>query len=494
MPVDSADPEAGPEPASRSHRRLRAVGRWLPAVILATTSVAATGVMAQIDGPPRGEASAIEEPSATPILSVRRNLDVLVDAAADRRLRTGLDAFMASQPADTCLEVEVQGFRYAHRADDPQSPASVQKLLTAVAALTELGPDHTFVTDALAPTPVGGVVTGDLYLRGGGDPVLATAPYAARERNQPALFTDIDRLADAVVAAGVTTITGAIVGDEGRYDQVRYNPVWPSRFIAQGQIGPLSSLSVNDGFAFFPENGNAVFGAAPDPAAYAATVFDAALRARGVVIGGPARNANTPVGHEVVASLRSPTVAEIVTQMLRESDNNTAELLLKELGAVRIGEGTFTAGQTAITTILTEAGIDMDGVAVADGSGLATEDVVTCEFVVDLLDHEPTRTRIRDGLPVAGESGTLVRRWADTDLAGRISAKTGTLNQVTALAGIADGAADDEARFALLVNLEPGSFVTGEVIAAQEQLVRLLVAYPDVPDVDSFRPGGTTTG
>ena len=139
-------------------------------------------------------------------------------------------------------------------------------------------------------------MTGDIFLRGGGDPILATAPYAARERNQPQIFSDIDRLADAVVAAGITNITGGVVGDESRYDAVRYNPVWPSRFIVQGQIGPLSALSVNDGYAYFPDDGGAVFGAAADPAVYAATVLEGALKARGVAFGVPPRSGLTPEG------------------------------------------------------------------------------------------------------------------------------------------------------------------------------------------------------
>src|SRR5690606_7760656 len=103
--------------------------------------------------------------------------------------------------------------------------------------------------------PVDGVVTGDLHLVGGGDPVLATNPYADRFPRQPQLRTDIESLADAVVAAGVRRVEGSVVGDESRYDAQRYVAGWPGRYLDQNVVGPLSALSVNDSFARYPGDG-----------------------------------------------------------------------------------------------------------------------------------------------------------------------------------------------------------------------------------------------
>ena len=484
MPVGSPD-TGGPT----RHPRLRALARWLPVAVLAVVAAAAGTVAAGIEGPPASAGGRAVADLDAPILSFRRALPALRAAAADHILQQGLEQFVAAQPPDTCLDVEVGTFRFSHRVDDPQSPASLQKLLTAVAALTELGADHRFRTEVVAGPVVDGVVTGDLFVRGGGDPVLATGEYAAREPDQPQIFTDVNHLADAVVRAGVRAVTGGVVGDESRFDTVRYSPLWPARFAGQGQIGPLSALSVNDGFAFFfPEDADGAFGPAPDPAAYAAEVLARALRARGVLVLGPSRSAGTPAELDVLADVESPPLRDIVAQMLRESDNNTAELLLKELGRQHAGAGTFAAGQTAVAAALADAGLAVDAIAVADGSGLSTDDVVTCAAVAEVLAVESTRDVLADALPVGGESGTLRDRFAGPETAGRVRAKTGTLNQVTGLAGYVDSAGGDDARFALLVNVPPSDRVQIETIAAQERLVELLAAHPDLPDVTGLAP------
>jgi D-alanyl-D-alanine carboxypeptidase/D-alanyl-D-alanine-endopeptidase (penicillin-binding protein 4) len=488
MPVDSTEAQAG-----RRRGAAHAIRRWLPVLVLVLVVGGATGVVAQMEGPPStappvGEATRSE----TPVLSLRRNLGPLRGVAADRTLRRRLDRFVASQPEDTCLRVDAEGVEYDHRTEDPQAPASLQKIVTAVAVLTELGPEETFRTDVLSAPPVDGLVTGNLYVRGGGDPLLATPQYMARERNQPQLFSNVDELADAVVAAGVKVVTGSVVGDESRYDTERYDPSLPSRFIGQGQVGPASALSVNDGFAHYPD-ATGVFGAAPDPAAYAATVVHNALAARGVVIAGPPTSGPAPDGSTVTVSRESPPVSAVVAQMLRESDNNTAELLVKEIGFRRTGEGSFAAGSAAVVAILDEAGIDVTDLAVADGSGLAPDNLVTCHAIFRLLEHPPTADLVRTSLAVAGRSGTLAQRWVDTDLAGKVRAKTGTLNTVTGLAGFVDTAAGDDATFAVLANVATGT-IDGEMIAAQQRLVEALAAHPDLPEIDHLRPGADGGG
>lgn len=460
----------------------------LPVLVLGALAAGSFGVVADLEAPPAADPQASTAPLDVPLLSVRRDLGPLADEAAQRRLVTGLGELLTGLPADTCLTVDAGDVRFAHRGDDPQVPASATKLLTAVAALIALGDDHRYVTTVATPTPpVAGVVAGDLYLIGGGDPLLAQAEYAARYR-RPQQFSDLRALAEAVAAAGVVRVEGAVVGDETRYDTVRYHPAWPSRFITQDQTGPLSALTVNDGFVEWPAQGGGPVEPAPDPAAHAAEVFRLLLEERGVTVAAGARSGPAPTAAPVVAEHRSPPLREVVGQMLSESDNTTAELLLKELGLQLEGAGTFAAGATAVARILTEAGFDMAGTAVVDGSGLASGNVVDCDLLMDLLAYPPTADVLREGLAVAGERGTLAERWQDTALAGRVRAKTGTLNQVTALAGLATTAGAGESTFALVVNVAEPDRIQLETIAAQQRLAELLVSFPDRPDLSAFEP------
>lgn len=460
----------------------------LPVLVLGALVAGSLATAAELAAPsPAGPALGGPRPTV-PLLSLRRDLAPLTDAAADRRLRVALDAFVADLPADTCLVVEAGDVRFAHREDDPQVPASAHKVLTGIAALTALGPDFRHVTTVVAAArPVDGVVVGDLHLVGGGDPLLAVGEYAARYRT-PQRFSDIRVLADAVAAAGVVRVDGAVVGDESRYDAERYHPAWPERFITQDQTGPLSALMVNDGFVQWPTKGLGPVEPAPDPAAHAAEVFRVLLEERGITVGAGARSGPAPAGAPVLAEHRSPPLREVVGQMLAESDNATAELLLKEVGRQVEGAGTFAAGAAAARRVLADAGFDMSGVSVVDGSGLAPGNGLDCDLLMDLLDHPPTAEAIDEGLAVAGETGTLGDRWLGTPLVGRVRAKTGTLNQVTALVGNADTEGAGVAAFALVVNVaEPGR-VGLETVAAQQRLAELLVAHPDRPDLSALAP------
>lgn len=479
----------GSAAAGRTRRWFRRFLGALPVVVLGGVAAVALATVVELDEPASGEPALGATRPSVPLLSVRRDLGPFADQVADRRLRRALDEVVATMPPDTCLTVEVGDLRYAHRGDDPQVPASAAKLLTAVAALTALGGDHRHVTTVTTPAPpaADGVVAGDLHLIGGGDPLLAVAEYAGRYR-RPQLFSDLRALADAVVAAGVTRVDGAVVGDESRYDATRYHPAWPPRFATQDQTGPLSALSVNDGFVEWPPEGAAPVEPAPDPAALGAELLRVLLEERGVTVSGGARSGPAPTGAPELAQHRSPPLREIVGQMLSESDNTTAELLLKELGLQVAGAGTFDAGARAIGRVLTEAGLDLSGARVVDGSGLAGGNVVDCDLLVDLLDHQPTADAVRDGLAVAGEAGTLAERWVGTELAGQVRAKTGTLNQVTALAGHAVTDGDGEATFALVVNVPEPERIQLEDIAGQERLAQVLVSHPNRPDLAAFAP------
>lgn len=470
---------------------LNGLRRWGLPVALAIGCIAAASAALAIEASVADAAQPVGgQRLATPVLSARRVPTVIAEPVARRRLLTDLADWVASQPSDTCLAVVgADGdISFDHRAAEPLVPASTLKLLTATAALTELGEDFRYRTVvASSAAQAGDVLPGDLVLVGGGDPLLASPDYAARFRRQPQVYTDLDELAAAVAERGIRRIEGAVVGDESRYDTARYVAGWPQRYVDQDQIGPLSALSVNDGFAVYPPAHDAPGELEPaqDPPADAAAVLTRLLEARGVEVVGAPRGGPLPAGAAELSAIESRPLTEVVAQMLRESDNSTAELLIKELGRTA-GAPSTDGGRSVAMAALERAGVEMSGVALADGSGLSLDNRVTCGALLDLLSESDVAPILDEGLAVAGQSGTLDERFDGTSLEGILRAKTGTLNTVTALAGLVED--DDPAlAFSLVVNLS-GDTVSLELIGAQQQLAEILLAWPRVPDVAVLGP------
>lgn len=488
--ADGAQEQRGGAATACMTDRLR---RWgLPAgLALVSIGCAAAVALVEVRDPASAAPSGVGA-VGTPVLSVRRLPEVVTAPIADRRLRDDLQAWAEDVAPDACAVVvgPTGEVLLDVRGDRPVVPASTHKLLTATAALVELGHEARFRTTAVGSPPVDGTIDGDLTLVGGGDPLLATADYVARFERQPQTFTDLDLLVQRIAASGVRRITGSIVGDEGRYDTVRAVPGWPDRYLDQHVIGPLSALTVNDGFAGFPATptGGGELVPADDPAQHAAAVLTVLLHAAGVDVAGPPRTGQAPPGAVELAAVESPPLSDVVAQLLRESDNSTAELLLKELGRTQLDPSTA-GGRTATTTVLAEAGVDLDGVRVEDGSGLSLADRLTCRVLVDLLQRPVTGPVLRSGLPVAGEAGTLADRFLGTPLVGHLRAKTGSLNSVASLAGVVvDG--DGMLSFAYVVNAAPGRGVVDEaaVVASQERLGRVLLGWPRLPDLERLGP------
>ncbi len=141
-----------------------------------------------------------------------------------------------------------------------------------------------------------------------------------------------------------------------------------------------------------------------------------------------------------------------VREMLRRSDNTTAEVLLKGLAAHDGQLGTTEAGAAAVQDTLRQLGLPADGSVTIDGSGLDLGNRVTCNLLSAALDHQGPGSSMADDLPVAGESGTLRKRMRGTAAEGKVRAKTGTLNEVSALAGFARSASGEDLTFAFIIN------------------------------------------
>lgn len=414
------------------------------------------------------------------VLSPRRVPDVLNSLVAQTRLSSRVAVFTRSLGPTSCLAVSVgKASVFTRNPDLALTPASALKLTTAAAVLGELGGTERFTTAVRGPAPRAGVVDGDVALVGGGDPLLATDGYVTTRRHPPKPATQIAALAKALKDRGVNRITGRVLVVDSRYDAERRVPTWSAGYTSNGDVGPLGALAVNDGFASY-----APLIASTDPAVAAGTALRDALVAAGVTVdGGVARG--TASGAEI-ARVQSAPYAQVVTEMLTESDNNTAELLLKELAyAAGTKPSTRSAGVAARNAALRKLGVKADAVAAIDGSGLDRSDKATCAALLATLLAKPGGYDLDEMLAVAGETGTLNDRFLDSPLKGALRAKTGTLNDVTALVGVANPALPEPVRFAFIAN---GSFSDAGGKALQDRLVNALATYPEAPGGDKLAP------
>ena len=324
---------------------------------------------------------------------------------------------------------------------DALVPASNEKLLTAVAALSVLGPDTTLATKVVVTGPVAdGVVAGDMVLVGGGDPALNSAGRHS-----------LDDLAAQVRAQGITTVTGHLVGDETRYDNLRAPPSWRPTAVP-GQSGSLSALTV-DRNQYRADPG---YLAHPVPATV--ELFRAALARHGVEVAGPTASWAAPADSETVAVLPSAPVSRIVADMLTRSDNQIAELLLKEVGYRRLSgaavSGTTAGGAAAAEQVARELGVPLSGTT-SDGSGLSRQNRRTAHELTALLRaalSQPWAGALLGGLPVAGHTGTLEYRFRGTPAQANLRAKTGYVPGTHALSGYVTTAGNRLVVVSLIVN------------------------------------------
>jgi len=185
-----------------------------------------------------------------------------------------------------------------------------------------------------------------------------------------------------------------------------------------------------------------------------------------------------------VARLDSAQVRLLVEQMLVESDNTTAELLVKELGRTGGDRGTTVGGLAVLLDALEDGGHPTSGVVPHDGSGLDPDNRLTCGLLASVLDDDRFGSTLVGSLPVAGDRGTMKKRFVGTAGEGRVRAKTGTLNAVTSLAGVVDTPGGRRLAFAVISNGE----LPYEIRDMHEDVVLSMLSYPDGPGVDLLSP------
>ncbi len=282
---------------------------------------------------------------------------------------------------------------YRHDGSTPRVLASNEKLLTSMAALDLLGAGYRFRTSVATDAPVrDGVVDGDLWLVGGGDPTLAT--------------TDLAGLAGDLADAGIRRITGRVVGDTGAFDRGWWAPGW-LRGISRNYVARPTALRLTGSSGLEAE---------------AAAAFRAALLSAGIEVTGPSATGVAPDGLEALATDRSAPLGSLLAHQNHESDNLYAELTTKLLGDTAATPGSTASGARVIHAWAAEHAVDA---SVRDGSGLSDQDRTSAEGLVTLLlaaQRRPWFPVFLRSLPAGGE-GTLAGRLTGLP----VRAKTGTL-------------------------------------------------------------------
>ena len=467
--------------------------RWLPGVLVgAGVALVAVAVLAD-PSTTTATGPAPKQVVATPVFSARRTPDLLLAPVGRRKVAEAAAPVLAAAPPASCFLVRDGDLELvSSKSTDGLSPASNMKIVTAAVALDVLGATNKFSTTVTGATPsADGTVAGNLALVGGGDPLLTTETGKSIWNDGPQPFTRFEDLADQLVAKGVRRVTGGVVGDGSRHEGPTSLPGWPKRFVGNGIVGPLSGLSVNDGWNVSPNPPPSGGGPVADPPAHAAAVLTEQLRARGVAVDGPPSSGPAPAEGATLAEVDSLPVEEVVGEMLAFSDNTTAEMLLREVGRTTSRTPTTDGGTAAALAWLKSKGYDATGAVLKDGSGLTAENRLTCDLIGNLLLRSGVDSDLANGLAVPGRPGTLKDRLDSPKYRDSVRAKTGSLNTVTALSGWVRTVPGRNLVFAVLETTS-GRNVGANEMSVQSRLLDSLLAYPELPPREQVSPRPAT--
>ncbi|MBE5394424.1 D-alanyl-D-alanine carboxypeptidase/D-alanyl-D-alanine-endopeptidase [Brevibacillus borstelensis] len=423
---------------------------------------------------------------------------------------------------------------YGHNADRTYVPASNMKLFTTIAGLDKLGPDYQWKTEVYATGKVsgGGVLNGDLILKGFGDPSLTVA--------------DLQAIAAALKEKGIKQVNGKLLVDESYFDPTRLGYGWMWDDEVYGYSAQLSALAVHKNMLTItvepgkkagdtpvltmepateyvqvvnqlqtvagkdsdisvqrPRGKNTIIfsgtigvEAAPyqedvtmeDPALYVADIWKQRLTASGIKLHPQASVEKTTLstGTPLYTHLSKP-FSEILVELNKDSDNFYAEMLLKTLGATEKGEGSAEAGSEVVADVLKRAGVEA-GYVQKDGSGLSRFNWITANQMVKLLtfvQDQEYRDALEKSLPIAGVDGTLKNRLKGTPAEKMVIAKTGSMGGVNSLSGYATAKNGNKLAFSILIN---GIYKSKYARDLQDKVAVLLASYPDIKAPDGYKP------
>lgn len=387
-------------------------------------------------------------------------------------------------------------------------PASNMKIITTATALKKLGVDFKFKTEVLVDTPgiSDGKIKGNLYLRGGGDPDLTS--------------DDLRKMIQTLKEQGITEIEGDLICDESYFDELFLGSGWMWDDASCWECAAISALSVNDNCVEVHLQPAPLIGEKPiitihpatnyvkidnqgitvdsldtlqlqkfrmerewihpsnvihieggiannipkvigvvdvhEPALYTGTLFRELLADADIKFSGTIKKGVTSSNAISVLTYWSKPLSLVVYNTNKESDNLSAELILKTMGAEKKNSpGTSHKGIAVINEYLHEIGMDSSRFRLADGSGVSRYNLVSPELLVAILKdmHHDSKVQaeFKSSLPIAALDGTLKKRMKDTPAAGNLRAKTGSLSDVSTLSGYATSADGENLAFSLMM-------------------------------------------
>jgi D-alanyl-D-alanine carboxypeptidase/D-alanyl-D-alanine-endopeptidase (penicillin-binding protein 4) len=465
--------------------------------------------------------------AARPLLALLAAIFLAAPAAAQDRAeltRRRVAGILSGLKAATQVGVFVADARtgaiwFESDADEPLKPASVLKLFTTAAAIIRLGPEFQYETRVYRNGS-------ELWVIGAGDPGLDD-DRINRKYDRPPDFL-LRTSSDALSKAGGPPITKLVLDDSVFDDELRH-PSWPADQYMAWYQAPVGGISYNDNCLdsraalqggdvvltllpplppefvhntmrpgkthrpivrreansdIFEFSGTLAHGGALEPvSANRPTVFfghalRVALQKAGLgrEIGVVARDFQPrDLAALQPALVHRTALRDVVWRANTFSQNMFAECLLKSLEAYgpdgrRSGvSGSWAGGVQVLRSTLSGVGVDLRTAKIVDGCGLSHEDRVTARQIVSLLlamSHQPSGAVYRESLADAGQEGTLKNRYKDPAFAGRLNAKTGTIQNVHALAGYLDRPDGTPLVFAILVNGPAGAELPARIARA----------------------------
>ena len=358
---------------------------------------------------------------------------------------------------------------YSKNAGKLFMPASNLKIITSAVALTLLGPEYTYKTTFLTNGERrDSLLDGDLLVIGRGDPTVS-------DRMRVLATTVMDALGDSLRAHGIRQVSGSIARVGNAFPDSIYGYGWQWDDLGEYYGAGVDELIFNEGMApttlrpppdtvrdsLYP-------GPAKDPAkAYLDALKDGLAR-KGIRVEGGVRDSilSTPFKMDTIFVFASLPLRDILPAMMKKSQNQIAEIMLRTIGLERTGIGKADSARRVVGDQLLAWGVQPDGFLIRDGSGLSDNDLVTPETIVRVLDRIQRDTSFPtyyNSLPVAGVDGTLDKRMKGTPAEGNVHAKTGTLAKARNLSGYVTTADGERLIFSVMANntTAPGSMVTG---------------------------------